>query len=71
MASRFLKTIADRSFPVTISDPLELSAVRKLHDSNFLRVTFVKDALGVNLAVVHEITSLGWTLLKALDQDPC
>jgi homogentisate 1,2-dioxygenase len=55
----FLKALARRSLPLTFSGREEVAALRKLSDANNVRATFVKEAGGDELVVVHEITEQG------------
>lgn len=60
----FLKALARRSLPLTFSGREEVAALRKLSDANNVRATFVKEAGGDELVVVHEITDQGEATLE-------
>lgn len=67
MALRFLKYLADRQFPVTVLDPVQVAALKGLHASKCVNATFLKDAFNTELAVVHSITELGRAALTAME----
>lgn len=69
MALRFLKSIVDGPFPMTINKPQDVATVKGLHALDCVNVTFSTDAFGVEIAVVQSVTSFGRTALKAVREN--
>ena len=66
MELQFLKALARGSLPLTFSGREEVAAVKKLGEAGSVRATFVKEAGGEELAVVHEITGQGRAALDGM-----
>lgn len=63
MALQLLHSLSSKQLPVTFSDRGQVAAVRALVNAQCVIASFVKELGGAELAVVHEITSHGRTVL--------
>lgn len=64
MPLELLRSLFERGFPATVTDPSELDAVRLLESADCLKVEFGETPRGQPCAIVTRLTDIGRTIVK-------
>jgi len=66
MSLKYLRQLEQSTFPFTVASPAEVRQIEVLRAALVIKATLERasDAVPAHSATVHEITPVGWLLLK-------